>query len=671
MTKEEFLTMIDREMTEINDQENVLNARLSEFEAKSYQSEEDEEKIRKTIAERQFLEKRRKSLESIVGFPAHVRIKNMTSEEIDAYKQEKLTDFQPRVAEIAVRENDARQYKEALEARLKESINKSATAETLEEKQKALRDMSYFQSELGNYDEKTGYIFQKIAKDREVLQGEIDTFMNRTPEEIKKSLIDKNGRSDYYEYLLTNGENVSKSMEMYAKFAEDPEKTPEIARKIATYGAYKENIGKTPVRTSLHVPATHLPEDLKNVVAIYADKVNSSDYWYDVKDEDIAGLERVVNGYEKRYKEAKEELEAELTPEKISFLIGQGYTGDDNGNKRVPTLKELSQHESKINDKHLEYEYLKDLVKSRDKLSKKFIKTSEDKRKLSYYDEQIKYCSGEVCDEIQNWYRDKFKSIAPTASGLRFESAEALQESLEYSKTEMAYTEKNMRELKNNIMTAKREMQTEKTRRGVLLSQLREDVISYAGEEYRDVDFYAPSNYDEVVNMIAEDAAVVYKKGKVTEIRETANEMLKPKESNETLLTSLTEEPLGTYPQMVQEQDEYQMPAMAPNAVVNFAGTVMPAPETIPASKFVAYEEEKVAPIAPVQAPVPVQTTVPAQTPAPATMPTLQYTDPVNTIYSSNQGGVQASAQANELETMVTETMAREPAKAETYIKKN
>ncbi len=680
MTKEEFLTMFEREMAELQDQVTALDDRISEHESKRQKTEEDVRIIAEATRERGLLRDRWNSLNSMVGLPAYARIKAMTPEELEAYNQEKIAEFQPRIDEIAAREREARELKTVLEARLRESITKSVTAETPEAKREALRDRDYFQSELNRYDEKTGYIFQEIARDRESLQFEIDAIAARTPEEIRQSLAEKTGNPAYYESILTNGVNVSKGEEMLAQFANDPEKADKMARMVANYGAQRDLMMQSPVRTTLFVSNPYqLPEDLRNLVALHTDKQKDV-YIHTVEDRSI--LETVVRDYERRFKEAKNTLlYEELTPEKISFLVGHEYIGYDNGNKRVPTLEEIRQHESKIQTPFA-YEHLKDLTERRDKLAKKIIKTSRVKSELAIYNMQIERFSDEICCEIINWYKNKYTSLLGIKNGLDFSSAESLQESLGAVGRDIAHSEEAISELKENVTKARSQLQAEKLHRQEVLDQLRENIVSYAGEEYKDVrfytgkekenvDFYAPSTYADAMRLIETSAQTVYEKGKVNEVREAVNEVFQPKESAN-IPVSLTEETPAVTTPIVEEKDEYQMPAMASAPAVNFNAVVMPEPETIPAIKFDTYEEEQMAPVTPV-APAPIEAPAyePVSTPAPAptTMPAVQYTDPVDTLYSPTATPVQA--QTNELETMVTETVSNEPVKGEAYVKRD
>lgn len=680
MTKEEFLTMFEREMAELQDQVTALDDRISEHESKRQKTEEDVRIIAEATRERGLLRDRWNSLNNMVGLPAYARIKAMTPEELGAYNQEKIAEFQPRIDEIAAREREARELKTVLEARLRESITKSVTAETPEAKREALRDRNYFQSELNRYDEKTGYVFQAIARDRESLQFEIDAIATRTPEEIRRSLAEKTGNPAYYEMILTNGIDVSKGAEMLAQFANDPEKADKMARMVANYGAQRDLMLQSPVRTTLFVSNPYqLPEDLRNLVALHTDKQKNA-FIHTVEDRSI--LEMVVRDYERRFKEAKNALlYEELTPEKISFLVGHEYIGYDNGNKRIPTLEEIRQHESKIQTPFA-YEHLKDLTERRDKLAKKIIKTSRVKSELAIYNMQIERFSDEICCEIINWYKNKYTSLLGIKNGLDFSSAESLQESLGAVGRDIAHSEEAISELKENVAKARSQLQAEKLHRQEVLDQLRENIVSYAGEEYKDVrfytgkekgnvDFYAPSTYADAMRLIETSAQTVYEKGKVNEVREAVNEVFQPKESAN-IPVSLTEETPAVTTPIVEEKDEYQMPAMASAPAVNFNAVVMPEPETIPAIKFDTYEEEQMAPVTPV-APAPIEAPAyePVSTPAPAptTMPAVQYTDPVDTLYSPAATPVQA--QTNELETMVTETVSNEPVKGETYVKRD
>lgn len=680
MTKEEFLTMFEREMAELQDQVTALDDRISEHESKRQKTEEDVRIIAEATRERGLLRDRWNSLNNMVGLPAYARIKTMTPEELGAYNQEKIAEFQPRIDEIAAREREARELKTVLEARLRESITKSVTAETPEAKREALRDRNYFQSELNRYDEKTGYVFQAIARDRESLQFEIDAIATRTPEEIRRSLAEKTGNPAYYEMILTNGIDVSKGAEMLAQFANDPEKADKMARMVANYGAQRDLMMQSPVRTTLFVSNPYqLPEDLRNLVALHTDKQKNA-FIHTVEDRSI--LEMVVRDYERRFKEAKNTLlYEELTPEKISFLVGHEYIEYDNGNKRVPTLEEIRQHESKIQTPFA-YEHLKDLTERRDKLAKKIIKTSRVKSELAIYNMQIERFSDEICCEIINWYKNKYTSLLGIKNGLDFSSVESLQESLGAVGRDIAHSEEAISELKENVAKARSQLQAEKLHRQEVLDQLRENIVSYAGEEYKDVrfytgkekenvDFYAPSTYADAMRLIETSAQTVYEKGKVNEVREAVNEVFQPKESAN-IPVSLTEETPAVTTPIVEEKDEYQMPAMASAPAVNFNAVVMPEPETIPAIKFDTYEEEQMAPVTPV-APAPIEAPAyePVSTPAPAptTMPAVQYTDPADTLYSPAATPVQA--QTNELETMVTKTVSNEPVKGEAYIKRN
>lgn len=681
MTKEEFLTMFEREMAELQDQVTALDDRISEHESKRQKTEEDVRIIAEATRERGLLRRKWNSLNRMVGLPAYARIKAMTPEELEAYNQEKIAEFQPRIDEIAAREREARELKTVLEARLRESITKSVTAETPEAKREALRDRDYFQSELNTcYDEKTGYVFQEIARDRASLQFEIDAIAARTPEEIRQSLAEKTRNPAYYENLLTNGVDVLKGAEMLAQVANDPEKADKMARMVANYGAQRDLMMQSPVRTRLSVSNPYqLPKDLRDLVALHTDRQKDG-YTHTV--EDTTSLEMVVRDYERRFKEAKNALlYEELTPEKISFLVGHEYIGYDNGNKRVPTLKEISQHESKIQTP-LEYERLKHLTERRDKLAKKIIKTSGVKSELAICNMQIERSSDEICCEIINWYKNKYTSLLGIKNGLDFSSAESLQESLGAVGRDIAHSEEAISELKENVAKARSQLQAEKLHRQEVLDQLRENIVSYAGEEYKDVrfytgkekgnvDFYAPSTYVDAMRVIESSAQTVYEKDKVNEVREAVNEVFQPKESAN-IPVSLTEETPAVTTPIVEEKDEYQMPAMASAPAVNFNAVVMPEPETIPAIKFDTYEEEQMAPVTPV-APAPIEAPAyePVSTPAPAptTMPAVQYTDPVDTLYSPAATPVQA--QTNELETMVTETVSNEPVKGETYVKRD
>ena len=231
MTKEEFLSMVDKEIDNLEQEQEEYARKLDYYQKVSRINQQELIEIpeyRDTKYLLEVVQKRILYLNERLHQPAYERIQAMSDLEIKKYQQDKIEGLE------LDKKNVERKRKEAKEElkRLEEEQNKLIIKGGILTQEEEIRGRQIFDKI--NYGLR--HRFDEIEKEMQEIKTRQEQIKKMTSQEVKKQMISKiSGKYETSEQVINNDE--FKNLQLAV--AEDPEKAHQMAKLMTSYSRIK------------------------------------------------------------------------------------------------------------------------------------------------------------------------------------------------------------------------------------------------------------------------------------------------------------------------------------------------------------------------------------------------------------------------------------------------
>ena len=494
MTKEEFLTMLNSELENLENEYNMAMSQSIYFRQINPQSKESQQAEYQLGLIRQKIDR----VKRLIKLPAYARIQAMSDIEVEEYKKEKIEDLELQIIEIKAREEQAKAKLSQLKKEQESLITKFGTL-TGQERENAIHRGKQIQEEIDRYEtsEQRG-VFTSLKNEIEEVRRQQEEIRRKTSQEIKNDLCSDMKENKTLASAIENTSNayIDLSKEMLAVVGSDPQKAQEMAGLLTFYRRLSDEQSK--IRIRMHLPTIFLPKALEKQITGYG-------FYYDSSRSEIVEPDRLIEmvaAFEKTFKQSKNDFMSNFTEETLLKLVGK-----ENGvNSSKVDMRFLQQHRDKIGDGELEE--LQAIVVKRDKLAKKMFKTKDMKRVLEFWNDQIQQKQSKIYMEIIGWFQSQSKSILGLSGEILFYNAETMKRCLDMAKQDILRSEHSIATLKENLQKAKMEKDTQIKHYETKKEEVAKQIRSLGGSKHAETDIPFSSERLEYNLDVVRNAAV-------------------------------------------------------------------------------------------------------------------------------------------------------------------
>lgn len=224
MNKEEFLTIVDKEIDRLN-KEIVETENLIAF----YENMKDprlEREKRKLYVLRQQVKK----LVEIINLPLLLRIKNMTSEEVEKYRYLKMRTYDSFISYYGQRASDLQKQLDSLNAQREALLARIRNGENIE-------SISQEYIEVDEQIKKLLEEIEKVLKEKSIVESEKRVLESKKVEDIKRDLISKISTIENMRFVESKT-RVSESEEIIGEL-HNPDAVVDFASATSAYTSSK------------------------------------------------------------------------------------------------------------------------------------------------------------------------------------------------------------------------------------------------------------------------------------------------------------------------------------------------------------------------------------------------------------------------------------------------
>ena len=507
MTKEEFLSMLNTELENLEKDSQSARQRVEYFRAVNSRGKEFQE------AEYQLKMVRQKVnvLRRLVTLPAYARIQAMSDAEIEEYKKGKIEELELKIKEIQAREEQEKAKLSQLKAEQDQLMAQFGSLSG-SERDRAIYRGQQLTAEISRYDVNNQWgVFANIKREIDEVRKQQEQIKAMTSQEIKQQLSSEMKESYNLAQTVEWTRNpINASTELEASVASNPEKAQQMANLLTYYRRLSDEQSQIKGRMYL---GYGLPKVLEKKLTEYSYYYNSRTN--EVNNPDI--LMETVKEFEGSFEQAKTSFNEQFTEQKLSKLVGREYGMDS----PEVDMEFLQQHTDKLGDGELDH--LQSLVEQRNKLSKKIFKTRDTKWEIENLNNRIKQEQSKIYKEIIGWYESQSKDLLGISYGVQFYSLEALQDSLKRCKEDIGRSEQAITEVKESIQKAKAEMEQQKQSYETRKTEVAQQIRTLGGEKHKETDIpYASDRTDYNLEEIANAQSLVYYRDVVDRVQQEA-----------------------------------------------------------------------------------------------------------------------------------------------------
>ena len=444
MTKEEFLSMVDKEIDNLEQEKEAYASKLIDYETekgKSSQFMTDDPEWKRINYLREVVDRKIFYLNEHLHQPAYERVQVMSDLEIEKYKQTKIEGLELEIKEIEVQRKEAEEELKKLTEEQSKLIMKGENLTQNEEirKTELLIQIDGLTKKFAEFENE----MQNDRNRKEQIKG-------MSSEEVKKQMISKiNGN-----YQRKAAQKPSSEFEkLQAEVAKDPEKAQQMARLMTRYAKLNEQ----QVRVQMDLPILKNMDSKSSQIAKNIMSRNGYQRLINPDNENDfkKGIE-VINRVEKGFEQAKKEFETQFTEEKLSKITRTWEERHDKTDNYEVDVEFLKLHQDKIPKN--EFNLLMDRIETRKRLQKKLIKTKKTKNDIDTCNYHIQNEQERIYREIEDWYRDKLDSweCYGMNSKISFFDPEDLAAELESCKGRFGKIEQEFVDLKKGFEEAQK-----------------------------------------------------------------------------------------------------------------------------------------------------------------------------------------------------------------------
>lgn len=517
MTKDEFLSMINNEIENLEQEYETTRKKIEYFKAinkegKEYQGAEYNLRL---------IQQKIDSLRRFVSLPAYARIQAMSDIEIEDYKKGKIEELELKIKEIEAIEEQEKAKLSQLKAE-QEQLMVQFGSFYGEEREKAIQRGQQIAAEITRYDANNQWgVFAQHKKEIEEIRKQQEQIKAMTSQEIKQKLSSEiEGSHNLAQSVEYTEMPIDSFTELKASVAQDPEKAQQMATLLTLYQRLSDQQGKIKGRLYLEYG---LPKLLQR-------RLTEHDYYYNPKTYELSNpdkLMEIVREYESSFEQSKATFMEQFTEQKLSKLIDRQHGVDSS----EVDMEFLELHSDKIGAGELSQ--LQSLVEQRDKLSKKIFKTQNTKLEIKNLNAQIKYKQSKIYKEILGWYESQNKDILGIGFGIQLYSLDALRHSLETCNKDIVSAENAINEMKEKIERAKREMEQQNQMYEARKDEFARQIRALGGEKHQETNIpsYVADRADFNLEQIMNAHNRVYQKDVVERVQQEAQNQANTKEA--------------------------------------------------------------------------------------------------------------------------------------------
>lgn len=546
MTKEEFLSMLNNELENLEKDYQTGWQRVEYFRAINSRGKEFQD----AVYQLKIVQIKVNALQKLVTLPAYARIQVMSDVEIEDYKKGKIEELELKIKEIKAKEEQEKAKLSQLKAEQDQLMAQFGSLSGSERDRVIYRGQQ-LTAEISRYDVNNQWgVFANIKREIDEVRKQQEQIKAMTSQEIKQQLSSEMKESYNLAQTVEWTKNpIDASTELEASVASDPEKAEQMANLLTYYRRLSDK--QSQIKGRLYL-CYGLPKVLEKRLTEYSYYYNSRTHEVNNPDK----LMEIVQEFEGSFEQAKTSFNEQFTEQKLSKLVGTEY-GMDSSNVDMGFLQ---QHTDKLGTGELEH--LQSLVEQRNKLSKKIFKTRDTKWEIENLNNRIKQEQSEIYKEIIGWYEFQSKDLLGISYGIQFYSLEALQDSLKSCKEDIGRSEQAITEVKERIQKVKAEMQQQKQNYETIKTETAQQIRALGGEKHKETDIpYASDRVDYNLDQIVSAQNRVYQRDVVDRVQQEAQNQADIREAE---LRGTTVE------QLLQERQEVQ--AMVDESMVETAG---------------------------------------------------------------------------------------------------
>lgn len=525
MTKEEFLTMINTELENLEIEFQKANNRANHFRqidsniGYSYKSQEQKE----ANYQLHLISQRLGAIKVLVNLPAYARIQAMSNVEIEAYKKEKIDELSLKIEELKAKESQERAKVHQLKAQQEELLSQYGSLSGTEKDNAIYREQK-LQIELTKYDSNNQHnVFGKIQKEVQEIYKMQEQIQNKTSQEIKNELsAEIKGSTTLTSILEYNSKyGLESSRELLASVAEEPEKAQQMANLLTYYNRVQDEAKE--IKVGLYFEGG-LPSELSRRLKENRDYYDSNTNTLHEPDK----LTEIVIEFEETFNQAKNDFMNNFTLKKLSKLLGkeQGVFSSQ------VDMNFLQQHKDKLNNGTLEH--LQSLVAQRDKLSKKIIKTKNVKQNIKSLNSRIEQEQNNIYKRIIGWYKSQSRDILGLSNSVSFwnPNPESLQRDLERLTRDIDDSQRAISEMKENIQKAKVELKCQVQKNKDKKTAVEQQIRTLAGPKFMETDIpYTSNKIEHNLNSIVDAASKTHQVEVINRVQQEAQNQADTKEA--------------------------------------------------------------------------------------------------------------------------------------------
>lgn len=451
MTKDEFLSMIERVLTSLNEEKSLVEKQIIYYEAVaergvSYESKE----LMAAKHQLSLINNKIRSVRDLVELPLYARIQAMSSVEIEDYKKIKNEEFEVLLSANKQRESQAKVRLEELKSKHIQLMQEFSTLFG-EEREAAIIRGRNIQEEINKYESTSIYgVFPMIHREYEELLEAQKAFQLKSEQEIKDELSANLKNKKLGETIKTIGEFAkSDSKQFEASVSENSVDAHKMANLMSTNTRLNDDLKE--VKAKMFLPYG-LPYSLESAIT-------KDDYYYDKSTNDLKQpqkIEEIINMYDEKLKASKEEFDRTFTVEKIGKLAGKNH---GEAEPQVD-LDFLETHRDKLPDNKLDA--LSDLVAERNKLNKKLIKTKQVKTDIFYTNQDINTLQSKIYKELIVWHNRKLYELFGPEVKIDYMTLPYLINNLEGISKDISSKQNAISQVRTNLERAKEEINRQK-----------------------------------------------------------------------------------------------------------------------------------------------------------------------------------------------------------------
>lgn len=516
MTKEEFLSMLNSEIENLEKDYQSTRQRVEYFRSINSRGKE----VQEAEYQLKMVQQKVNALRRLVTLPAYARIQAMSDAEIEEYKKGKIEELELKIKEIQAREEQEKAKLSQLKVEQDQLIAQFGSLSG-SERERAIYRGQQLTAEISRYDINNQWgVFAELKREIDKVRKQQEQIKAMTSQEIKQQLSSEMKEShDLAQIIEWTRIPIYASTELEASVASDPEKAQQMANLLTYYRNLSDQQSEISGRVHL---GYGLPKVLEKKLTEYSYYHNSIFRGLDTPDK----LMEIVQQFEGSFEQAKVSFNEQFTEQKLSKLVGREYGMDSS----EVDMRFLQQHTDKLGDGELDH--LQSLVEQRNKLSKKIFKTRNTKWEIENLNNRIKQEQSKIYKEIIGWYESQSKALLGIDYGVRFFDLEALQYSLKRCKEDIGRSEQAITEVKESIQKAKAKMEQQRQYYETEKTKIAQQIRALGGEKHKETDIPYESNIaNDNLQRIANAQNRVYQRDIVDRVQQEAQNQANTKEA--------------------------------------------------------------------------------------------------------------------------------------------